>query len=243
MSGWIKIHRRILEWEWYDDANTMRLFLHLLLTVNHKDKKWRGQVIKSGELITSIANLAEQTGLSIQQTRTALDKLKSTSQLTNKSTNKYSLISMSNWDSFQVNDKQDNKQITNEQQTNNKQITTTKECKKYKNSKKEDLSVNFEEFWKSYLPYEVSKGSKKEAKEKFINILKKGKIDYEQIKQGLIKYIEYCHFGKIKTKQVHRWLAKEGWDDEYPDQQTTLYNPERDDDPVERAVFEGLGLL
>ena len=31
MSGWIKIHRKITEWEWYDDVNTFRLFMHLIL--------------------------------------------------------------------------------------------------------------------------------------------------------------------------------------------------------------------
>jgi hypothetical protein len=39
MSGWIKIHRSILEWEWYEDTNTFRLFMHLILKANHKDRK------------------------------------------------------------------------------------------------------------------------------------------------------------------------------------------------------------
>ena len=51
-NGWIKIHRQIIEWEWYDEPNVMRLFLHLLLKANHKDKNYRGKVIKKGMLLT-----------------------------------------------------------------------------------------------------------------------------------------------------------------------------------------------
>ena len=42
MEGWIKLHRQILDWEWYDDINVKVLFLHLLLTANYEDKKWQG---------------------------------------------------------------------------------------------------------------------------------------------------------------------------------------------------------
>ena len=52
MEGWIKLHRKILDWEWYDDINTKVLFLHLLLTANHEEQKWRGKIIERGQLIT-----------------------------------------------------------------------------------------------------------------------------------------------------------------------------------------------
>jgi len=82
MEGWIKIHRKMLEWEWYNDNNTKILFLHLLLTANHKDKKWQGKIIKRGQKITSIQHLADETNLTVQQIRTSLNKLKSTGEIT-----------------------------------------------------------------------------------------------------------------------------------------------------------------
>ena len=48
-QGWIKLHRKFLKWEWYDDINTSRFFLHCLFRANHKDKKWRGTMIKRGQ--------------------------------------------------------------------------------------------------------------------------------------------------------------------------------------------------
>lgn len=40
MEGYITIHRKIVDWEWYKDIPTRVLFEHLLLTANWKDKKW-----------------------------------------------------------------------------------------------------------------------------------------------------------------------------------------------------------
>jgi len=56
-SGWIKLHRKLLDWEWYDDVNTTRVFLHLLMVANHKDNNWRGITIKRGQKLTSLSSL------------------------------------------------------------------------------------------------------------------------------------------------------------------------------------------
>ena len=149
MEGWIKIHRSILKWEWYDDINTFRVFIHLLLTANHESKKWRGIRIRRGQMVTSVANLGKSTGLSAQSVRTSLTKLKSTNELTIKSTNIYTIITICKYEYYQdikkdIN-KQDikltNKRPTNEQQTSNKRATTTKEGKKErtKEGKEEEI--------------------------------------------------------------------------------------------------------
>jgi uncharacterized phage protein (TIGR02220 family) len=124
MEGWIKLHRGLLEWEWYDEPNVFRLFLHCLLKANHSDKSWRGTTIKRGEFVTSLQNLSSETKLSVQQVRTCLKKL--TNELTIKSTSQHTVIQVVKYNEYQDDNKQSNKQVTNEQQTNNKQITTTK---------------------------------------------------------------------------------------------------------------------
>lgn len=110
MNGWIKLHRSILEWEWYNDNNTKIVFLHLLLTANHKEKKWQGITIKRGQKLTSLQHLAEETNLSMQQVRTALDKLKSTNEITTKSTNRNTLITIEKYSDYQDKDEDNNKQ-------------------------------------------------------------------------------------------------------------------------------------
>ena len=130
-NGWIKIHDNLLNWEWYDDINTKTLFLHLLLMANWKDKKWHGILIKRGSFVTSLGKLANQTGLSVQNVRTSLNKLKSTHEITSKTTNKYTYITINNFNDYQ----ETTNKLTNNQQTTNKQLTTTEEGKKDKNIK------------------------------------------------------------------------------------------------------------
>lgn len=148
MDGWIKLHRQFLSWEWWDDINTSRLFLFCLLKANHEDKNWSGIEIKRGQFISSLSKIADECKLSQQQTRTSLNKLISTNEITRKATNKFTLISLVNYNKYQNINKQDNKQpnkqVTNEQQTNNKQITTTKNYKNYKELKEDNIYPQIE---------------------------------------------------------------------------------------------------
>jgi hypothetical protein len=105
MEGWIKLHRKITEWDWYDDANTFRLFIHLLLLANSKDANWRGINIKRGELITSVAHLSEDLKLTSKQIRLSLEKLKKTSEIDTQRANNATMITIYKYDSYQAYDK------------------------------------------------------------------------------------------------------------------------------------------
>ena len=100
-STFIKLDRNILEWGWYQNVNTKVLFLHCLLRANWKPGVWKGQKYERGEFITSIKSLADETGLTEQTVRTALKNLKLTGELTNKTTSKYSVITVNNYDKYQ----------------------------------------------------------------------------------------------------------------------------------------------
>lgn len=131
MSGWIKIHRQIIDWEWFTDTTTFRVFLQLLLKANHKEKKYRGMVLKVGTIITSRDILAFETSLSVQQVRTALDKLKSTNEITIKTSSQGTIIEVINYAKYQL----VTSEVTNKQPTSNQQVTTNKNDKKEKNEK------------------------------------------------------------------------------------------------------------
>lgn len=131
MSGWIKIHRQILDWEWFDDKNAFRLFMYLLLKANHKERSYKGKVINVGETLTGLELLSKELGLTVQQTRTALSKLKSTNEITIKTSSQGTVIQIVNYSKYQT----VTNEITDEQQTNNKRITTNKNEKKEKNEK------------------------------------------------------------------------------------------------------------
>lgn len=123
-QGWISIHRKLLEWEWFSDSNTVHLFMYCLLKANHKPKLWHGVEIVRGQFISSYASISEKTGLSVQNIRTSMNRLKSTGEVTVKITNKYSIISMTNYSQYQDANKLSNSQATVKQQSTNSQLTT-----------------------------------------------------------------------------------------------------------------------
>lgn len=113
MAGrFIKLYDKILKWEWYNDINTFRLFIHLLLKANYKDLKFEGKTIQRGQLVTSLTGLSAQTGLTVRQVRVSLDKLKMTGELTSSSYARYRIITIVRYDEYQSNDKLNDKQMT-----------------------------------------------------------------------------------------------------------------------------------
>ena len=115
MEGWIKLHRKMINWEWYNDINVKVVFLHLLLTANHEDKKWQGIEIKRGQKITSLSHLAEETKLSVKQIRNVLNKLKSTGEITSKGTSKYTIITIVKYNDYQLKEEKEDKQKDTQQ--------------------------------------------------------------------------------------------------------------------------------
>lgn len=141
MEGYIKLHRKIIDWQWYADRNTFRLFLYLLLNANYEDKHWKNILVKRGQLITSLVHLANGTGLSIQQVRTSLEKLKSTQEITQEVTQKYSLITIVKYSDYQDTTLKNN---TIPNTISNIEITTTKEIKNNKEISSSSIVSEYE---------------------------------------------------------------------------------------------------
>jgi len=124
MDGYIKLYRKLLDWEWYRDQNTKNVFLHLLLKACFRETKFKGTPVSRGSYIASIDKIAAELGLSRQTVRTALNHLKSTNEITIQSTNRFSVITIVNYCDYQgfENDEQPAKPPS-DQQTSNKQLT------------------------------------------------------------------------------------------------------------------------
>lgn len=143
MNGFIKIHRSLLDWEWWDDKNTFRLFMTILLLANWKDKKWHGKIIPRGSFWTSLETLSKKSGLTLKQTRTSLNKLIATGEVTSKGANDGRLITVAKYDFYQSDDgKRANEwasEWANEGQTKGKRRATTEEyIRSDKKGKKEE---------------------------------------------------------------------------------------------------------
>jgi len=135
MSGWIKIHRKFLDWEWFNKSEAVHLFLYMLIKANHKDAKWQGNDVKRGQFISSLGNISNATGISIQSIRTILKKLEKTNEIEVKSTSQFTIVTICKYECYQDENETTNKPLTNNQQTTNKRLTTNKNEKNEKNEK------------------------------------------------------------------------------------------------------------
>ncbi|MCD8207659.1 MAG: hypothetical protein LUD72_06965 [Bacteroidales bacterium] len=138
MNGnYIKIDRGILDWEWYRNENTLRLFIHCLLKANWKDGRFEGVDIPRGSFATSISTLSNELNISYQSTRTSLNHLKSTGELTVTAFSKFSVITVNNYALYQDANRQTNKQLTGNQQATNRQLTGDQQATNNNRRKKE----------------------------------------------------------------------------------------------------------
>ena len=194
VNGYIKLYRKMLNWEWYTNIPVRILFEHCLLKANYQDKNWQGIIIKKGSFVTSYEKLSIETTLTVRQIRTAINKLKMTNELTIKTNNKYSIISINNWDSYQMDDTQNDNQMTNKRQTNDKQMTTTKEYKEIKKIKKDSIYGEF----KNVLLNDEQYNNLKE-------------IYQDKLQQAIEKLSCYIESSGKKYKNHYAVLGKHNW--------------------------------
>lgn len=190
-NGYIKLHKKMLSWEWYDDVNTCRLFIHCLLKANWQEAKWHGVTLQPGQFITSTANLAKETHLSIKQVRVALDHLISTGEVASKGQSKFRIITVLKWDEYQG----EGKQRANKGQTEGKQGATDEEYKEDK--EKEEIKKIYGEY-KHVL---LKESEHRKLIEEFGEDKTKGAIKY------LDEYIEEKGYkAKSHYLSIRRWV-------------------------------------
>jgi hypothetical protein len=134
MNGYIKLFNRFLYWEWYTNQNTKAVFLHILLKANYKPKRWQGLTIQRGQLVTSLKSLSQELGLNIGQIRTALNNIQNSKEITRKTTNKYTIITVCKYECYQGSNQANNTQ--NDTQTTRKTTNEQQQLKNKKNKEK-----------------------------------------------------------------------------------------------------------
>jgi hypothetical protein len=113
MNGYVKLHRSINEWEWKTEPNTLAVYIHLLINACFKEHKWKGIILKPGQLVTGRDVIAFASGVSVRSVRTALERLQATNEITIKSTKRGSLITIANWELYQGDDEKATSKTTN----------------------------------------------------------------------------------------------------------------------------------
>lgn len=135
------------KWEWYKDTITKIVFLHLLLNANWEPSRYMGYEVPKGGLVIGRKRLAETLEISERQVRTAVEHLKSTNEITIKTTNRFSIVTIVNWEKYQGLEEESTNKTTNtksnKRPTNDQQSTTEEEIKNIRI--KEDNNISYEE--------------------------------------------------------------------------------------------------
>jgi len=125
-KNYLLLHRKLAAWRWKTDPKMLALWVDILLRCQWHEGGFMKEDLSPGQCIVGLYSLSESTGLSVRSVRTCLERLKTTSEIAIKTTNKYSVITVMKWSDYQIvpdindkqNDKLGDKQTTNKRQTN-----------------------------------------------------------------------------------------------------------------------------
>ena len=141
-TGWVRLYRSTLNWEWFDDPLTLQLWIVCLLKANYTPTRWQGIEIERGSFVTSVDGLCTTTKQTTRQIRTRLARLQASGEISVRATNHKSIITICKFDTYQPLENENDKRPTNKT-TNSKHILTNckpNDCKdeKFENDKLND---------------------------------------------------------------------------------------------------------
>lgn len=177
------------KWGWYHDANTFRLFVHLLLTANYEPRVFEGRIIERGQRAASYSGLSKETEISVQSIRTSINHLKSTGEITTESTSKFTIITIKNYDSYQ----QATNDLTNDQQAANKRLTSDQQ--QWKKDKERKRKIKKDK--------EVGEAHARTAHGEFQNVF----LSDAELSELKTRYPDYY---EAKIERLSRYLASTG---------------------------------
>jgi hypothetical protein len=150
--GYVKLWRKAEDGGMLANHQLLAFWCWCLMRASHKTTKtvvgFQEVTLEPGQFIFGRRKAASILKMSEQTVRTCLNSLKINQQITYKSTSKYSIITIVNWEAYQSNDTEGNQQfnhhintpLTSNQPATNQQLTTYKNVMNEKNVKKRDIS-------------------------------------------------------------------------------------------------------
>lgn len=128
MNGWISINRKLQNHSWYKKSEYVHIWLHLLLNANHEDRKMlvgnQEIEIKRGQFLTSRKKISEKTGVNENFVYRVLKFFENAHQIKQQKTNKYTIITIVNYDKYQKNEQQNEQQMNSNRTANEQQMNT-----------------------------------------------------------------------------------------------------------------------
>ena len=143
-NGYVKIYRSALDTGWLKNHRLWAFWSYCLLKASYVERAvkigFQEIDLQPGQFIFGRKIAAQELGMSENQIRTCIDSLKTTNNITIKTTNKYSIVTVMNWGLHQNGDYQNHHQnhqpvtikTTNNSPTTHQQLTTNKNIKNIK---------------------------------------------------------------------------------------------------------------
>jgi len=105
MAGdWIKLHRKVIESQVFSDGELFRLWTYLLVRANYRPSFFRGVKIEIGQVAFSQRMLVETLGVSRGTIQRHLKKLEEMGNITVNASRDFSVVTISQWASYQTPD-------------------------------------------------------------------------------------------------------------------------------------------
>lgn len=214
-NGFIKLHRKLEDWEWYTAENHVHVFLHLIMKANYKAGRWRGIEYKRGDVLTSLGKIAAETGLSVRNVRTILKHLEMTGEVTRQVTRQMTHLTISGYDTYQG---RESSSDTPSDTPTDTQVTLKRHASDNKQEGQEGQEgkevsptkppEGFERFWKAY-PKRISRGVALTAFRKAIKI-----ATVDEIIAGIAVSPQTTREEAQYIPAAGPWLNGQGWLDE-----------------------------
>ncbi len=130
MEGWLSVYRQLLDNPIVcKDSDYLAVWMYLLLNATHKNMKtvFEGKKItlKPGQLITGRKAIHEKfENISESKIQRILKKFEIEQQIEQRTTTKNRLITIKNWNKYQVSEQQNEQLANNKRTTNEQQVNT-----------------------------------------------------------------------------------------------------------------------
>lgn len=157
MTGWIKLHRKLLDSPIFQNEKLFKVFAYCLMKASHKEHMQlvgrRVVHLQKGQFVFGRKRASEELRLKESTVRDYVKLLEKLGTIDIKSDNKFSVITVVNWAIYQNDEKisdskNDNKSTSNQHQMDSKstsnqhQINTNKNVKNVENDKNEKNEKN-----------------------------------------------------------------------------------------------------
>ena len=145
MAGWIKLHRQLIQWEWFTDSHMVHIFIYLLANANFKANRYMGHDIPVGSLPTGRKKISADTKISEKTVRTCLRRLEKSGEIEVKRASKFSIVTLVNFSTYQSQENELGQQGAGQRATIGpalgQQVATLEEGKKEEKGKNEKNTI------------------------------------------------------------------------------------------------------